>query len=362
MFAKKKLCVSFIFMGLLLIVSNLYCANVKPDPSTLLIEIDDTFYEVPDGSDKLTPSNYADFKNWLSLPKKSDLTKKVDVFFVYPTSWRANGNYPVSDIDNKEMRKWAKYYLKFHASVFETIGNIFAPYYRQLDAQFAIKTNPKQAYEYFKGVPKADIMEAFDYYIKNFNNGRPFILLGHSQGSIMIIEILADYMKANPEVYKKMIAAYAIGVPISKSYYLQNPHLKPANNATDIGVIISYNTEATVVDGVNPFSNRDNVLINPISWKISDEYVAKENNLGSIYVNKDWEIKEYKHIADARINLSRGTIICSTVKREIWSSELKSRSYLPIGVLHENDILLYYYSLRKNAQDRTDSYFGSQIQ
>jgi hypothetical protein len=78
---------------------------------------------------------------------------------------------------------------------------------------------------YFRGVPKTDIIAAFDYYIKNLNDGRPFILAGHSQGSIMILEILASYMKANPEVYRRMIAAYAIGDPLGKNIMPDIPML-----------------------------------------------------------------------------------------------------------------------------------------
>jgi hypothetical protein len=65
-----------------------------------------------------------------------------------------------------------------------------------------------------------------------------------------------------------------------------------------------------------------------------------------------------KHIADAKIDLTRGTIICSTVDREKWSSEPQSRGYFPLGIFHENDIPLYYYNLRKNAQDRVNAYFN----
>ena len=164
------------------------------------------------------------------LPKQEELKQKVDVFFIYPTAWRANGRYPICDINNKEMRDRANYYLKFHASAFETSGNIFAPYYRQLDASFAIKVGLKLGHAYYQGVPKTDIIAAFDYYIKNLNDGRPFILAGHSQGSVLIAEILSDYMKANPKVYKRMIAAYAIGIPFTKAYYAMNPHVKPAKN------------------------------------------------------------------------------------------------------------------------------------
>jgi hypothetical protein len=285
------------------------------------------------------------------------LKDKVDVFFIYPTAWKANGGYPLCDINNKEMRQGAKYYLKFRASAFETSGNMFAPYYRQLDASYAIKLGILESIVYFRGLPKTDIIAAFDYYIKNLNDGRPFILAGHSQGSIMILEILASYMKANPKVYKRMIAAYAIGAPLGKKYYARYPHVKPAKNSKDLGVVICYNTEAPIIDGVNPLAVPDNaVIINPISWKTTEDYASKEENLGSLYVN-DGKVKKYEHIADAKINYKRGVVICSTVNREKWSSPKALRSSFPTGVFHEDDITLYYYNLRQNAQDRYEEYF-----
>ncbi|MDR3256772.1 MAG: DUF3089 domain-containing protein [Endomicrobium sp.] len=348
MLIKKSIIIFFIFFSLVTFIFNLQAVAYS----------NSTQFVVPSSGDEIQPSDYNNPNNWLALPGKKDLIRNVDIFFIYPTAWRANGQYPIAEIDNQEMRHWAKYYLKFRASAFNTAGNIFAPYYRQLDAFFAVQIgSPQKAYLYYQGIPKTDILAAFDYYIKNFNNNKPFILAGHSQGSIMIAEILSDYMKANPEVYKRMIAAYAIGIPLTKTWYLQNPHLKPAQGATDIGVVISYNTEAPVIDGKNPMSNPDTVTINPISWKITDEYVSKNNNLGSIYVDKNWKLRKSKHVADAKINFARGTIICSTVDREKWSSQPASRAYFPLGVFHENDIPLYYYNLRKNAEDRVAEYF-----
>jgi hypothetical protein len=316
-------------------------------------------YSVPVGGDNIKPSDYSNPDNWLALPAKKSRKKKTDIFFIYPTSWRADGKYPVADIDNPEMRQWAQYYLKFRATAFETAGNIFAPYYRQLDALFADQTGSAQkAYTYFRGVPKTDIIAAFDFYIKNLNDGRPFILAGHSQGSVMIREILFDYMKNNPEVYKRMIAAYAVGVSMLKEDYEKNPHIKPAAGADDIGVVISYNTEAPVVDPPgNPLSVSGAVLINPVSWKTTDELAKKTENIGSLFVDEDNKTKKIKRLADAKINPSRGTVICSTVEREKWSSAPESRAYFPLGVFHENDIPLYYYDLRKNAENRVKQYF-----
>jgi hypothetical protein len=314
--------------------------------------------KVPVAGDKIEATDYADSGNWLSLPNQ-DL-KNVDIFFIYPTAWRAKeGQYPVAKIDNTEMRHWADFYLKTEGSAFETVGNIYAPYYRQLDALFVFEATKKGgtdlALKYFGGIPKTDIFAAFDYYIKHYNKGKPFILVGHSQGSAMTLLLLIQYMKENPDVYKRMIAAYPIGIPITKQIYAANPHLKPAKGALDTGVIISYNVESPKVDGQNFLSNPDSVLINPLSWKTTDELVPATKNLGSLIIEGE-KYKKVEGFADAQINNVRGVIICTTANPEQFSSQGASRVYFPLGILHQNDIPLYYYNLRQNAQSRTEQY------
>jgi hypothetical protein len=75
-----------------------------------------------------------------------------------------------------------------------------------------------------------------------------------------------------------------------------------------------------------------------------------------LYVDNG-KVKKYEHIADDKINYKKGVVICSTVDREKRSSPKDSRSLFPSGVFHENDISLYYYNLRQNAQDRCEEYF-----
>ncbi len=100
-------------------------------------------------------------------------------------------------------------------TAFETIGNIYAPYYRQTDAVFALSLPINQRDALVAGAPTLDAVAAFDYYIKHYNKGRPFILAGHSQGSDVLLNLLSGYMKDNPLVYSKMIVAYALGTSIT---------------------------------------------------------------------------------------------------------------------------------------------------
>ncbi|MDR2104162.1 MAG: DUF3089 domain-containing protein, partial [Deferribacteraceae bacterium] len=305
--------------------------------------------------DKIAPVDYSNPDNWLA--KGTDGESNVDIFFLYPTSWRsAYGEYPIAAINNIEMRHWANYYYKTRASAFETVGSIYAPFYRQLDASFVIAKQPADGIGYFSGVPLTDATAAFDYYIEHYNRGKPYILVGHSQGSIVMAALIALHLRDKPEVYERMIAAYLIGMPMTQTIYELFPHMKPAQNANDLGVIITYNTRSPIVDGNNPFSYSTNVLINPISWVTDESYAPKQASKGGIIANEDGTFVDAPNLADAKIDHATGTLV-TDVDREKFSSAAASRAYFPLGVLHENDIPLFYYDLRANAENRVEKWF-----
>jgi hypothetical protein len=313
----------------------------------------------PVAGDNIQATDYSSEDNWLAVAESPD--KPVDVFFVYPTSWRAKpGEFPISEINNPEMRHWAKYYLDTRASAFSTAGNIYAPFYRQLDAAFALNQESILATEYMEGVPYTDVKAAFEYYIEHFNGGRPFILVSHSQGSAMTLLLLMDYMNEHPDVYARMGASYSIGIPITQSIYDACPWLKAAQRADDTGVIISYNTQAPVVDAPgNPLANAQAVLINPVSWQPDNQKTPPEQSQGSVGVDQDTgAMTDLGSIASAQIDATRGVII-TDVDRERFSSDAQSRAYFPLGMFHENDIPLFYYDLRANAELRVQTFLGS---
>ena len=51
-------------------------------------------------------------------------------------------------------------------------------------------------------VAYADVKRAFDYYLENYNNGRPIIIAGHSQGSGHGMRILKEYFDDKPHSKK----------------------------------------------------------------------------------------------------------------------------------------------------------------
>jgi hypothetical protein len=309
-------------------------------------------------------TDYSKSERWLSLPVLSD--KAVDVFYLYPTSYKkVTQNDPnIGAIDNPAMIAGAKVDLQRQATAFELFANIYAPYYRQVDSSYKATLPLDEQDKIEQTTPKADVFAAFDYYIKNYNHDRPFILAGHSQGSNELAYLLSEYMKANPKVYARMIAAYVIGYSITGTYLAANPHLKFAEGPDDTGVIISYNTEAPTIGGINPVTMPGGIAINPITWTRTEKLATAAENAGSISLNPDGSVvlgsdgqfAQVKNLADAQVNLARGVVICSAVDANKFSSALPALK----GIYHVYDYPFYYYNLRENAANRARIFLGKE--
>ncbi len=306
---------------------------------------------------KPAATDYSRVNHWLSIPV---VTKAVDVFYLYPTAWRKGENDPnICEIDNPSMLAGSASAFTRTATAFEPFANIYAPYYRQADAAYALTLPLPEHDELIAGIPTLDAVAAFDYYIKHFNNGRPFILAGHSQGSNVLINLLNGYLKENPDVYQRMVAAYVIGYPVTAQIIKDNPHLKFAEGPDDTGVIISYNTQAPDVDPAdNPvLSGLVGLVINPISWTRSETVAHTTEGLGSIMPDPVTLVFEpAPQYADAQVDIANGVLICSSADED-GLYQLTQHGF-PRGVYHSFDYAFYYYNLRENAQNRVNKYLG----
>lgn len=305
-------------------------------------------------------SDYSKEDNWLKLPE----TKyAIDTIYFYPTTY----NVPEEDapfycdIDTESMRTGAVNYYKQQATAYEGSTNVYAPYYRQCNLTALMRANlssegftEKMMYE-----PRSDTFAALDYYFTHYNNGRPFILAAHSQGSNMLRIILSEYMKAHPEYYERMVAAYPIGYSIPERYLKANPHLKFAEGEKDTGVIISWNTEG---EGNHDsfLVEEDSISINPINWKRDETPAGREESEGSYLLNRETgEFETYKKpngLGSAKVDLKRGVVL--TDADEKFLTFVPGQEVQPFGPksFHGVDYGLFYFDIVKNVQTRIDSY------
>ena len=298
-----------------------------------------------------TSVDYSQADHWLSLPAT---IYKADVFYLYPTtSWtKDNSKSLICAIDDSLMMAGAAQAFTRQATAFDTAANVYSPYYRQDNS------SPDNRLNIIGGIPTTDATAAFDYYIKHFNQGRTFILAGHSKGANIVCNILSGYLKANPQVYARLIAAYVIGGPVTKAFLQANPHLKFATGPDDTGVIISYNTEASDVTGVNPVLYGEvGLVINPITWTRDETLADTILGLGSFFPNKAGVWGKIPQYADARVDTVKGVLVCTTAD-ENKIGILDSLSGFPKGVYHSFDYPFYYYNIRQNAANRIQKFLN----
>ena len=298
-------------------------------------------------------SDYSDKSNWLRIP---EITHEVDTIYIYPTCYIDDSKDAagICDIDNEAMRTAAAAMYESQGSVYEESANVFVPYYRQTNLMVLQGiTDPDKLEEYQMQEQRTDLYAMLDYYFENYNDGRPYILAGHSQGSMMLRIILGEYMQAHPEYYERMIAAYPIGYSITQKWLDEHPHAKFAEGEDDTGVIISWNTEGPENKGHNNSVVLPGAIsINPLNWKRDDTYAGVEENLGSLVLNKKtgkYEIGD--GIGDARLDTERGVVVCTTDENYIEYEEIFGPQSL-----HGDDYALYYGNIKKNVADRIENY------
>lgn len=67
-------------------------------------------------------------------------------------------------------------------------------------------------------------------------------------------------------------------------------------------------------------------------------------------MNKEGKIEPVKNFADARIDIARGVIICSTANEQRLAPGNKAFGR---GVYHSFDYPFYYFNIQENAAART---------
>ncbi|MDD3437459.1 MAG: DUF3089 domain-containing protein, partial [Candidatus Gastranaerophilales bacterium] len=206
--------------------------------------------------EEVKPLDYSQKSNWVAYPQNPD--KKIDVFYIYPTIYAEKKPFNM-DVNRADLREKAQHLLLAQAGVFSSSANLYAPFYQQTTF---LNLNPNK--DMFKDkyllYGAKDVENAFNYYLKH--SDRPFILAGDSQGSVVLLYLMRKNFN-DPELQKRLVAAYLIGYSITDEDLEKYPWIKFAKSFNDNHVVISYNTQAPGATG-SPVLKPKAHCINPL--------------------------------------------------------------------------------------------------
>ncbi|MBN8869284.1 MAG: DUF3089 domain-containing protein [Solirubrobacterales bacterium] len=174
-----------------------------------------------------------------STPKVlTRLRKKVDCFYVYPTVSLQEG--PNANLaEDPQLDAIAEQ----QASRFSPGCRMFAPIYPQftISAILGAKITDQVAATAYGGVKAA-----WNEYLKKYNKGRGIVLIGHSQGTGHLKQLVSETFDRRPNLRKRLVSAVLIGgnVTVKKGSRTGGSFRKvPAcAKATELGCVIAYSS------------------------------------------------------------------------------------------------------------------------
>jgi hypothetical protein len=138
----------------------------------------------------------------------------VDCFYVYPTVSRDSGLN--SDLNMSEEVGTAA----AQAARFASVCKVYAPKYRQMTVGAVVAFSAGQDISSAAVRAYGDVLAAWRNFLATRNQNRPFVLIGHSQGTVHLIPLIATQIEANPAVHKRMklalLAGFNVLVPQGK--------------------------------------------------------------------------------------------------------------------------------------------------
>jgi hypothetical protein len=164
---------------------------------------------------------------------------EIDCFYVYPTVSGQSRVQATRGID-PEIRGIAS----AQVARFSTVCRPFAPVYRQ----FTISAigDPSSITPARSRVVFRDVARAWRLYLRRYNRGRGFVLIGHSQGTFILRELVARFIDRRTAVRRRLVSALLIGGNVSVRTDRDRggdfKNVRACRRAGQIGCVVAYST------------------------------------------------------------------------------------------------------------------------
>jgi len=309
------------------------------------------------------PPDYELLKSWAVHPElnsnifseffQEEKKLPVDVFFIYPTmhSDKNDTSWNADIYDEKSRNYILGSTVKYQSSAWYSTGNLYVPFYRQAHLRVFRESfwlnGGEQAYE----MAYQDVKEAFKTFLTKYNNNRPIIIAGHSQGAGHAKRILQDFFDNKP-LQRKLVAAYLIGTKITDEDFSS---IKLMTNKNETGGFVTWNTyrlmskrktEKAILT-VTPEWIEGALCSNPVTWNLS-KISDYDEHKGFLYLNNKIYPKTVKiEDIDSKIYIKLPKM---GILKKLFVSSVKD--------YHKADINLFWEDIRINSINRATNYLN----
>lgn len=321
--------------------------------------------------------DYNDLYFWAAHPHKHDPADSIpgflnkeqrdslaDVFFIHPTTF-GTGIHSEADVAEPDERKrnllsdlknaaWNadlgdtalnrltdRRPILYQASVFNGSCRVFAPRYRQASLKAFLVRQSAHAQAAFD-LAYGDVKKAFQHYLNHENNGRPFIIASHSQGSLHAIRLLQELVDGKP-LQKQLVCAYVVGYQIEKNSFRTIPL---GNTPTATHCVIGWRTyQKNELPHSIENEHGNSLCVNPLTWSTSSELAPSHLHTGALKGFNEL----IPHSLSAQVE-PHSAILWVSFPNVVDSFPKKLKN------LHVLDYNLFWMNIRDNVRQRIQAF------
>ena len=198
---------------------------------------------------------------------KTDRKPKIDCFYIYPTVSDDKTDNADLSIDPEE-RSIALY----QAARYSQECRVFAPMYRQVTLTRLLQ-GPDTITPRMRKIAYNSALQGWKTYLRKYNDGRPFVLIGHSQGTFTLRQLIAEQIDPRRALRKRLISAILLGgnvlVKKGKDSGGDFKHIGACDSRTQTGCVVAWSTFNAPVPADSLFGRTNGQLGTPSDPKLA---------------------------------------------------------------------------------------------
>jgi pimeloyl-ACP methyl ester carboxylesterase len=170
----------------------------------------------------------------------ADPNAPIDCFYVYPTVSKDSGGNATMAIEAEETNVVLHQFARFGAKC-----RLYAPMYRQVTITALAGFMTGRPIPVDRALAYDDVLDAWNEYLAHDNHGRGVVLIGHSQGSGVLTQLIAREIDGKP-VQSHVISAILMGTALQvlpgKDVGGDFKSIPLCHSASQIGCAIAYSS------------------------------------------------------------------------------------------------------------------------